>query len=172
MKINDVEYIELEKHLSELKEIQDKLKSLEEKKTSKKNVKRFGESETLKLIKALTQLFQIEEESINEDYLVETNITIIDPANVCCVTGKSEQAKRILSMFKCSKVEDKPEPKLDYVMEKGEIPKSRYSQEYLLKIMNILKITSDSIDITTRHDYPITLENKDFKFILAPRIEE
>jgi hypothetical protein len=141
--------------------------------TEKKEVKRFSGEITGKLFLALSKLFQsAEDDGVNEEYAIEKGITIIDSANVCCCSAKTEKARRLLAQFKFYESEDKNEPELDYHAEKISEPcKSRYSLDYFTKIINVLKINSDSVDISVKHDYPVTLENKDFKFVLAPRIE-
>lgn len=172
--INNVKYLSYDKHLAELKEISNKLKELERKNLDEKSeAKRFSEGKYLKLIKSLSQIFQIHESSISEEFAVNNGITVIDPANVCCVIGKTEESKRLLAMFSDFEVETKPQPTLDFSVEDGEekIQKVKLSEEYLSKIMAVLKIDSDSITITAKHDYPACLENKYFKFILAPRVE-
>lgn len=133
--------------------------------------KRFPEKTTLKLLNKLTKLFCLSERSINEEEALN-GVTVIDPANVCLVTGISEEAKRILALFKDfnSTITDKSN--LDYKpFNQEDLIKSRYSQEYIIKIIEILNVTEDAVNIYLNKDYPITLENKDFKFVLAPRVE-
>ena len=165
--LNNVKYFSEDRMKREIEEISKKLKELENKSELKKEVVRFGKDEH-KIMGKLDNLFDLSSESVNEEYAIEKGITILDPANVCGVTGKSERAKRLLAHFKCSETEDKPEPTLDY--NQTGIAKSRLSMEYIVKIIETLCITSEWVEVTTGHDYPITLENKDFKFVLAPRI--
>jgi len=49
--------------------------------------------------------------------------------------------------------------------------KSFYNSEYLKKVIDILSIFNDSIEIKILIDYPMTISNKHFKIILAPSIK-
>ncbi len=133
----------------------------------------------------MSKVFEIQSESINEEWAVNNQFGVIDPANVLLVIGKTEEARRLLSIFKPFNSEVKI-PTLDWVPDYTYTPKNeekntpelieikqqkcKFSQEYIIKIFNILNACEDSISITTKYDYPGLFENKDFKFILAPRI--
>jgi len=191
IKINDETYISEKQHKAEIEEFEykateDLRKELEEVKANpdRKKIKsiRFGEKEHLKLIKLMSSLFQIENESVNEEWAVNNEFGVIDPANVCLVIGKTEEAKRFLSIFKAFESEVKV-PNMDWTPDYEFFPeketkdqvnvnpqKVKLSQEYMRKIIEILNATEDSINITVKYDYPALIENKHFKFILAPRI--
>jgi len=162
--LNGTSYILEFRHNEEVEALKKKLEPVD-----KKKVNRFPEKQTLELIKYLSKLFPLQSESVNEEYLIENNLTLLDASNVCGVIGKTEEAKRLLALFFWFENKGK-NTELDYKAKEGEIAKSKYSNEYTTKIIQILKITDDAISITIKSDYPMTIENKDFKFILAPRI--
>lgn len=143
-----------------------------EPKTQKK-VTRFKISEELKLLKIFKKVFSNESENpIDEDYCLENGIYIVDPANVILCEGKSERAKRFLSRFTDNDASYKPKkPELDYKLDLDKFSSARFNVDYLLTILECFKIIEESCKITLKNDYPVTLENKDFKFILAPRID-
>jgi len=155
---------------ADLQEIKEKL-TLLQKPAEKKKVKRFDEKKYLKLIKLISNLFQIQTESVNEEWILENDVNVIDPANVCLVQAKTEEAKSLLVLFK-SFESDKKNPELDFKCEANTIQKSRYSQEYMRKILEILNVVDDGVNFTLKADFPILVENKHFKFVLAPRIEQ
>lgn len=162
--INNIKYISVKKHDETIEELK--------KPVEKEKAKRFNEEQTIKLISTLSKLFQISSESVNEDYLIKNDVFIIDPANVCGVSGKTEEAKRLLTLFYDYETKSKTSPVLDHKSIEGEICKSRVSMEYTTKIIKVLDVTEEALSITTKHDYPTIFENKDFKFVLAPRIED
>lgn len=168
--INQTKYFSEEKYTKDLQEIKQKLIELENQtRPEKKKVLRFSELFTLKLIKKLSAIFPIRENSVSEDYLIKQDYNVIDPANVCKVMPKSEEAKRLLSMF-VDYDNDKPEPKLDFNPDKVEPQQVKLSLDYIIKILDILNVTQGGFKITVKTDYPTCIENKHFKFILAPRI--
>ena len=67
-----------------------------------------------------------------------------------------------------------PEMKLNYTLPANkDIFTSRFTMDYLLKIMNLLNsnICEDSIMIKVAQDYPLMIENTHFIVILAPRVD-
>jgi hypothetical protein len=181
--INNIEYYSKERYEKDLNEIKDKLNSLLTK-TEKKKALRFEEKQYIRLVKLLSGIFQIEGESITEDWAMENEFYAVDPANVCMAIPKTEEAKRILAIFRAFEPERNSYPNMDYIPEYKFFPdkepkeqikikeqKVKLSQEYLRKILEILNVTDDAVELTVKKDYPITVENMHFKFILAPRIE-
>jgi hypothetical protein len=105
----------------------------------------------------------------------EENWFITCPANVSLIIAKSEFGKKLLLRFlniddNGKPLRDTKSPSLDYFAQEKEIPKVKISMEYLTNILEIFKY-DDSVSITIKHDYPITIENNDFKCIIAPRVE-
>ena len=137
----------------------------------KQRVKRF--SNEGKVIRTIAMTLSEAVEPVNEEYAVsKEEFSVIDPANVLMITGKTEEAKRVLSRFKDFDDEDKPQPNISYNNVKGEAT-SKFSMEYVNEIMRIFNsYKSESVKISIGHDYPMTMEDKHFKFILAPRITE
>jgi hypothetical protein len=97
---------------------------------------------------------------------------VIDPANVCMVCGKSEEAKRILARFIAFDAERKEIPKWDFIAKEKEASTGRYSMEYLMKFMDLLDSTGDAATISVIKNHPVQIENIHFICILAPRIEQ
>jgi hypothetical protein len=105
----------------------------------------------------------------------EENWFITCPANVSLIIAKSDYGKKLLLRFlniddNGKPMKDTKSPSLDYFTKELEIPKVKISMEYLTNILEIFKY-DDAVSITLKHDYPITIENNDFKCIIAPRVE-
>ena len=122
------------------------------------------------IIKKLSDLFSIAAETPSEEEFIKKDVCITDPANVCGVYGKTEEAKRMLCLFQEEKATCREIPKYEYDCK--EIAKARFSMEYIKKIMAIIEIDTESVAITIGKDFPIKIENKHFCFILAPRVTE
>ena len=131
-------------------------------------VDRFDFETANKLINRMKRIFSLSEEPVSEDYAVLNVPGLTDPANVGFISGKSERAKRLLSYFVDMEINNTKEvPELTYSKAGG----ANFSIEYIKPFIDILQVTDHQISIKTREDYPITLENKDFLLVLAPRIE-
>jgi hypothetical protein len=116
----------------------------------KKPAKRFNRIIEVKLIKLFSKKFIYQEEGVSEDSVVNQEVTVIDQANVMMVSGKTEEAKRFLAKFVSLESEEKKVPDLNFEIEKG-IATSKYSQDYLSEILNILGVTNKKgIRITLR----------------------
>lgn len=168
IKLNDVEYITKESYANlekELLEIKEKLTNLNQR---TKSAKRFPLEQELKLLKLLNKIFNDYNDS-EEDYLIENDKMIVDPANVCGVIGKTEQAKRILSRF-IDQENKKEIPNLDFKTLENEVSSSKVSLDFMNKILAIIGVDSDAVRITTRKDFPVRIENQHFIFVLAPRV--
>lgn len=178
--INNVKYVTESKCLEvedtlrkEINNLKDKLNE-ERLPNSKIKALRFNEKEYTKLINLMSKIFEIQTESVNEEWAVNNDFGVIDPANVCLIIGKTEEAKRLLSIFKPFESDTKI-PNLDYspegeTKEKGQ--KARFSHEYFNKIIQVLNVTDEALNITIKYDYPGLFENRHFKFILAPRVND
>jgi hypothetical protein len=140
-------------------------------------IKRFEFGLEVALIRGLQKVatgFELATSPISEEEGVEKGVAIIDPANVCLAEAKSEEAKRLLSRFKESESELKNPDLNGYIAKEGDIMKSGFSIEMLTSILDFFKEMNKegSVKLTLAKDYPITIENEHFKFILAPRVEE
>lgn len=121
-----------------------------------------------KLLEALNDIFNDE----HNTKLPEKDYFVLCPANVCLCVAKSDKAKKwILRFIDSDNSRNKDIPNLSMLPEKLEEQKAVLSMEYMEKIMKVLGKTDDRIKITIRKDYPAIIENEDFKFVLAPRIE-
>jgi len=165
IKLNDVEYIKKE----EFDKLQTTLKSLEKVKPLK--CKRFGTSIEIGILKGLNRIFTGEgEDSISEEEAVEKGALVIDPANVICCIGKTEESKRVLARFISSERELNKMPELKFEVEKE--AHGKYSMEYIQKMTEFFDtIGSDAVKITMGLNCPIKMEDNDFALILAPRLE-
>jgi len=138
-----------------------------------KEIKRFDAGKIAKLTKALDKIFE-QTNNCSEDKAVELNeCQVTDISHVCMVVAKTEEAKRVLSMFIDTNNIPKLPP-LDYIVRKTDVNTecaAKYSTDYILLIMSVLKHTNDHIKISLKEDSPSTLETKHFKFLLAPRID-
>jgi hypothetical protein len=132
-------------------------------------MKRFEINQEIKLLRLFKNIFSAETDSWTEEEAISKQVVIIDPANVLMCTAVSEEAKRLLCRFKNREQEEKKEPELEYTS--TELAVSSFSMEYMNKIMSIMSL-GEKIKITNKKDFPITIENVHFRFILAPRVED
>lgn len=101
-----------------------------------------------------------------EDYWIDKDIHIMDAANVMMVVSKSEDGDKILMPFS-DKENIQKVPELEF----NEAGSSKFSVDYMKRIIDVLNIMEESIYLTNAKDFPIVLENKHLKFILAPRVD-
>ncbi len=140
-----------------------------------KKVCRFEYKIEAKLLKYLNKYFKQYNEA-SEEYLINKNMGIVDPANVTLIYAHKEEGKRLLSKF-CD-IDDnygnvhKIPNHLKYKSEKDEENVSKFSLDYLSFWMDFLKLTSDGVKVSTKRDSPIKLESEEFTIILAPRIDD
>ena len=99
------------------------------------------------------------------------NCIAVDPAHVVMCLAKTEKAKRVLSRF-VDKNNAPKIPNFDFKLAKGQIAKSNYDTDYIGQIYNMLKLNADYLTFTVGHDLPAKMENDEFEFWLAPRIED
>lgn len=95
-------------------------------------------------------------------------IGVADNTNAVMIISKNDEAKFILRRFK-ENTDDKEQPKLDYKPENKDETKARFGIDYITKVIRILGITDETIEIRLKKDYPITIENRYFRFVVAPR---
>jgi len=135
-----------------------------------KEIKRFETGKIAKLTKALDKVFE-QTNNCSEDNAVKLEeCQVTDVAHVCMVVAKTEEAKRVLSLFIDTNNIPKL-PSLNYRTDANTECTAKYSTDYILLIMNVLKHTGDEIKISLKEDFPSTLETEHFKFLLAPRID-
>ena len=134
-----------------------------------KEIKRFDAKIESKLLTQISKLLKQQNEVTEEKAIEsETPIGVMDATNVSMVIAKTEESKRVLSRFLTER-EDKI-PELDYKTARTNNT-AKYPISYVIKIMAILNVTNDSVNISLLNDFPSTFENDHFKIILAPRIE-
>jgi len=133
-------------------------------------IMRFPIEQEAKLLKAFDRIFQIENVYTEEKAVKTDNLCAVDPAHVCLVKAKSERAKRFLARFANKGVRI---PGFSYAVssKKKVIPKSLYSLDYFQNVIKIFACINDHFAITIGKDLPATIEDEDFSFLLAPRIE-
>jgi ABC-type ATPase with predicted acetyltransferase domain len=117
-----------------------------------------------KLIRTIEKVFN---DNYNE--VIPKEYYAFDSCNVAMIIAKSDFGKRILLRFINPDSPKKSE--LDFTTKEGEIPTSRFSLEYLHKLLNIFDY-DDAVRLLVKNDFPMAMENKDFKVFLAPRIDE
>src|SRR3990167_2814498 len=122
----------------------------------------------LKLIKAMGDILSTADRPLI--ILPEDDLAVMDPANVCEFIAKTENGKRLLARFIESDADKTAIPTLDF--KRDGIAVSKYSIEYLTKIMNMFNIMGTSVKLTMANDYPLMLENDDFKVFLAQRVPD
>jgi hypothetical protein len=111
--------------------------------------------------------------ALEPDMDIKGDFGVMDPANVAMVCTKTPEARVFLKRFK-EKESNQTVPELNYKSEAGIVSTSKYSMEYLKKIIDILGVFRDfnTAKISVQRNYPITIENKHFKIILAPKVTE
>lgn len=99
-----------------------------------------------------------------------------DKARVALIEAISEDARHVIMRF----IEKDQEDKLEYpenVLHEYEDKAvtfefgGKYSSEYLEKIFKLLGIANETIKIYSKKDFPLIAENRDFRIILAPRVD-
>lgn len=147
-------------------------------KKGRKQVDRFNSTQEEKIISALNVMFDNNGIDTMSEEEVLDGACVIDACNVLLVCGKSEKANRILSHYISFETERKEMPKWDFIAEnqdgKALYPSSsRFSMEYLNKIFKFFdKCGEEAVRISVLNNHPIKIEDSNFAFILAPRIEQ
>jgi len=94
-----------------------------------------------------------------------TELSIMDKTNVVMITSKSKDGIELIRNFVDLNNELTKDITINYESGKGS-----YNMEYLKHIMKVFE-KDDRIKIQTGYDQPMTIENKHFKIIVAPKIE-
>ena len=146
---------------------------LEPKKATNPEFERYNIKEEVNLHKRLTTMIGTPSNCISEEVALSRDICVMDPANVLMIISKTNRAKLILRRYVEQEDAVAKIPNLDYKPKKSnKESKSRYSMSYLTSAILFFKVQSTSIDIAVKGEYPICLENEDFKIIIAPRSVE
>ena len=121
------------------------------------------------LLKALGKVLSLEDECIKENEFNKYPLLMaFDVTNVMAIISKTERTFNVLRRF-IREENVRNIPDLNDYESNGDFVS--ISVEYLTKAINILKcVDTDKILIKSKKDYPITLENEDFKIIIAPRV--
>ena len=136
-------------------------------------VKRFEAGVEAKVLKSLTKLFSEYNNCSEADiFALKKPVSCVDPAYVCMVTAKSDEAKRVLVRF----VNKDNMPNYPTLADNGE-GNSCYPIDYLTNIIAVInsmttKYVSDPVRFKLGTDTPAIISNPHFEFLLAPRIEE
>lgn len=132
-------------------------------------VKRFDLKVEPKVIRALAKFFDQADKPISEEKAIERrDLFKLDTANVCMIEPLSQESKRVLSRFVENEEESRILPKLDYSDQYG--TGSKYSADYMKKIMDLFYASGDGVKVFVCKDYPATFENEHFRIVLAPRV--
>lgn len=128
-------------------------------------------TETKELILAFSKLFDIAITPMNDEEFKEVDKEewfISDNACVFGVSPKSDFGKSILRNFleEGQKVSKKPKYEIK------EIGSSKISLEFIKPILNIFDTYDEVVTISAGKNYLLRIENDDFCFIIAPRVDE
>jgi len=130
---------------------------------------RFNLNQETKILKHLSKKFEYASEPITEEVALSEEFLIISSCHVIGIEPLSEQAKRLLSRF-CEKESRHKVPSMDYSLNRTESPTGLYSPDYMLWIMGFMALTSPSVQLMIKSDYPATVtDGTHFKILLAPR---
>ena len=120
----------------------------------------------LKLMESLSKIFNFEGEYHK---LPKCPFMILDPSNVLGVYGRNKSMKRLLLNFLD---EDQNSISLKQYSDNSVGDSStRYSTDYLNKIMEFFEVLGENPKIKCGNGQPIRLVGETIGFILAPRIE-
>lgn len=134
---------------------------------------RIGELKKMNRKKTITELKKIFKESTDKGNPIpaEEQQIYLDPANVMGIIPKTDIAlKLLIENFDVGKPSKIPELKYDNAKREST---ANYSIEYIKKVLEFIKCFSDeekNVFLSVANDYPLTVELKHFKIVLAPRI--
>jgi len=146
----------------------------------KKNIEReeeltietFSHKETEAITKVIAKQFEWsnKQRTITKE-MIEKEMAVMDAGNVSLIVAKTPQAKKILIQFIDADKQEQKAPTLKYD-ESNKPIRSRYATNYLIPALQLFDIFDESPNISVAKDYPITIENKHFRYILAPRVDK
>ena len=135
----------------------------------KKQVKRFDIKTEAKLLTKISKILIAEDNPLSEEEAINKEVMApMDPANVCMIIARTEEAKRVLSRF-CTRGIKERIPEMDFTTDK--IITSKYSTDYLKRLIDIFQCMSETVKFSMSAEYPLMMENEHFKVMLAPRVE-
>ena len=131
------------------------------------SVKSFGK-DLPKVQKALGKIlaYQPEVHPLGEVIRADS-VAELDAANVCMVEALSEPARVAMQPFVYKLNQKTPKLKFEAVT-KG----TKYSIDYLKKILDLFEASGDVASIKFADDYPLMLESEHWRVVLAPRAED
>jgi len=148
------------------------------KKPAKTEFEYFSTTEEAKIIPKLNKLVRSERVCLSEEEAINRDVCAMDPANCCMVSAISVRAKMLLRRYiSPDDGRENKTPDLNYgkpKKEKMNFPiTSKYSKEYMLPIVAFFDCQPDegSIQFFMKKDYPLTIQNVDWKIIVAPRVD-
>ena len=134
-------------------------------------IKRFDIKTDTKLIKALSKVLKEEKNCLTEEkILLRDSVLVTDDPNIMAIIALTDEAKLILRRF-ISDEDNRSIPILNFENTYSDISKVRIASDYLKEAITILNCLEDSVVITAKKDYPLMLENKHFRILIAPRID-
>ena len=136
------------------------------------------ESKLHKLLQSSGYGFHDVPDHISEIDAVEKEIVVTDSANVCMIVGKSVRARLFLRRYVSIEEKKMTAPNLGYITidknYEGKEIRSKYSLKAVkgsIAFFEAVPDNGEALSIKLKHDYPITIENNDFKFVIAPRVD-
>ncbi|NOR85230.1 hypothetical protein GQ473_03865 [archaeon] len=97
-------------------------------------------------------------------------VSVVDKTGVISIEAKTKDAKKLLYPFLSVHVKIHI---LDLLYQTTAVyNKCKYSTPFIKYAIELLNASDeDTIDISLREEYPITLENQHFSIIIAPRMD-
>jgi hypothetical protein len=148
-----------------------------------KQITKFPLELEIKLFTQLKKLFKAYavEDQLTEQQLSDAEqVTVMTQCNVLMCIAKTQETRQVLRPFICKDDKINKEPTLDYSVGKMGTG-AKISMDYLKRVIDILDVFNKlnykntysqvNAKIQTLHDYPLTIENEYFRFIIAPRVE-
>lgn len=132
----------------------------------------FTPKEESNIIKALRKFADYSSEPITaEECLKLPHAFFMDTSSVCLIEAVSERAKKISYKF-INKEQSREFPNniLNNLKDKVETGSS-FSTEYLLPALKLFDLIDGKVKLFVGNDFPIVMESKDFRVIIAPRVE-
>jgi len=147
-----------------------------------KGFKKIWEEKEKEKIDGLTnvmieKLFESQDEIDNKKIKVEDYVGYLDGASVMMIIPKNSLLKSLIEnnfdvelFHNYEDMKEMINPSCYIVEEKEEIV-SKYSEELITIIFNLIK-DGGNVKIKTKKDYPLWVENDNMIILLAPRVEE
>jgi hypothetical protein len=123
----------------------------------------FSPKEEEQILKRLNKLI-----IVNRAYRNDAgDLGIMDDANVLMVSGKTARARAVLSKY----IEpDGREPDKIPALAWTVPGPSKFSIVNVSRALALLDATFETVIVNSAADYPISLENPDFRVVIAPRV--